>query len=115
MKYSLAGFRTIDGVRCAWLHVEAEEEGTKVPSASGFNFDRVEATIKGEAFIELETSRLRRMVVFDESRAQYQRGKEPNPVLEHRLRYKGRMLIELVDPDDDKERWADGKKRFEPV
>lgn len=115
VKYSLAGFREIDGIRCAWILLEAEREGEDVPSAAGFTFDRVQASVKGEAFIELESSRLRRMVLFDESRAGYKKGKDPAPILEHRLRYKGRLLIEAIEADPTRDKWADGKKRFEPV
>ena len=96
VQYSLAGFRDIAGVRCAWILLEANREGTKIPSEAGFVFDRVRAEIRGEAFIEVETARLRRLLVIDDARGQYQRGKAPNPVVQHRIRNKGRMLIELV-------------------
>ncbi len=102
-------------MRCAWILLESKRGGEDVPSAAGFNFDRIQAEIRGEAFIELESSRLRRMVLFDESRAQYHKGKAPAAVHEHRLRYRGRILIESIEADPDRETWADGKKRFEPV
>ncbi len=115
VSYSFAGYRDVDGVRCAWILIESEEDGTDVPAATGLTFDRVRAEIRGEAFIELSNSRLRRMVIHDESRAQYKRGKAPKPTLEHRLRYRGRMLLELIESDPARERWADGSKRFPPI
>jgi len=111
--YSLTGFADVDGVRCAWIRITSNEDGTDVPSALGFDFDRVKAELKGEAWIELDTSRLRRMVVFDESRAAYTRGVEPAPVSNSRMRYKGRMLLELIDPNEKRTTWAEGKPRFE--
>lgn len=113
--YSLTGFADVDGVPCAWIRLESNADGYDYPSEAGFTFDRVRAELKGEAWIELETSRLRRMVILDESRAAYTRGTPPGPVSTQRMRYKGRMLIELIDPDEERETWADGKERFRPI
>lgn len=113
IEYSLTGYADVDGVRCAWILLKGVKNGTDIPSAQGFVFDRVKAEIRGEAWIELDTGRLRRMVIFDESRAAYTKGKEPSPVTDHRLRYKGRMMVELIDPNELRETWADGKPRFE--
>jgi len=115
VNYSLTGFADVDGVPCAWIRLESNADGSNYPSAAGFNFDRVRAELKGEAWIELETSRLRRMVIFDESRAAYTRGDPPGPVSIQRMRYKGRMRIELIDPNEADETWADGKQRFRPI
>ena len=113
IEYSLAGYADIDGVPCAWLLLKAEENGEGIPSSAGFEFDRVVATLDGEAWIELATSRVRRLVVEDVLRASYQQGKDPAPVTIHRMRYRTRMFLEQRDPGDVPTKWEDGTERFE--
>jgi hypothetical protein len=112
VEYSLAGVREWDGVSCAWILFRAKEDGEDVPSAAGFAFERVTASLSGEAFVELETSRIRRLVLHDEIRAAYTRGAEPGPVSNHRLRHKSRLVLTLRDPDENPREWEDGSPRF---
>ncbi len=113
IEYSLAGYSEIEGVPCAWLLLKAEQNAEGVPSSAGFDFDRVVASLDGEAWIELATSRVRRVVLEDVIRASYQQGQEPNPVTIHRLRYRTRMFLEQRDPGDVPIKWEDGSERFE--
>jgi len=112
VEYTLAGLRELDGVACAWILFRAKEDAEGVPSALGFEFDRVVASLAGEAFVETETSRLRRLVLEDEIRTAYTRSGEPGPTAEHRFRHKSRLLITLRDPDSEPETWKDGSTRF---
>ena len=111
--YSLAGFEDLDGVRCAWILLKGEHTGRDVPSAAGFRFDRVRSKLSGEAWVELATSRLRRLIASDVSRAAYTIG-EDNDAVTTRMRYKGRIILELIDdPGERRPTWSDGRDRFE--
>lgn len=112
VEYQLAGFQSLDGVPCAWLVFRSQVDGAGVPSAAGFRFDRVFATLEGEAWVELETSRIRLLKAQDEVRASYTRGSAPGRVIEHRLRHRTRARLELRDPAAKPRDWADGRKRF---
>jgi hypothetical protein len=113
VEYTLAGVREWEGVPCAWILFRAEENGYDVPSAAGFEFERVVATLEGEAWVELASSRVRRLVLEDEIRASYSTGAAPGPVSNHRLRHKSRLLLTLRDPDENPSKWQDGSERFE--
>jgi hypothetical protein len=112
VEYSLAGFRELDGVACAWILLRAEKHGEEVRSALGFAFERVEASLEGTAWVELGSSRLRRLVLEDEVRAAWQRGGAPAPVTTTRTRHVTRLALDLRDPTAPSERWADGRERF---
>jgi hypothetical protein len=112
VEYTLAGFREWEGVPCAWILFSAGENAEGVPSAAGFEFERVAATLAGEAWVELATSRLRRLVLDDEIRASYSEGAAPGPIANHRLRHKTRLLLTLRDPDETPSKWEDGSERF---
>jgi hypothetical protein len=111
--YQLAGFADCQGQRCALVAIRAEVGGESVKSASGFAFDRARASLRGEASVELESSRLVRMVIADDARVAYTRGSAPTRV-EHRLRYKGRLVLERRAAGPDPETWMDGSTRFGP-
>ncbi len=111
VEYSLAAYEELDGVPCALILLRANEEGEDVPSASGFLFDRVLAKMSGSAWVELETSRVRRLILEDEVRVSLSRGREPL-VQRTRMRHATRMLLELRDPDAEPDAWADGTTRF---
>lgn len=112
VEYTLAGFQRLEGVACAWLSIHAAVDGENVPSAAGFSFERVLASLDGEAWVELATSRIRLLKVQDEVRAAYSMGRDPAPVVQHRLRHRTRLALELRDPAARPARWADGSERF---
>lgn len=112
VSYTLAGFANLEGVPCAWIALEATLDASDIASAVGFRFDRAVASVQGEAWVELATSRVKRMVVTNEARASYRRGAAPAPVVEHRLRYRGRTVMESRDPAEKPTHWADGSERF---
>ena len=112
VEYSVAGYDVIDGVPCALIKLEADERGAGVASAAGFLFDRVNATLTGTAWIEVETSRPRRVILEDAIRAVWPgkdaQGKDRN----FRLRYESVFEVKLRDPDEKPKFWEDGTKRF---
>lgn len=113
VEYSFAGYADIEGVRCAWLLLKANSNEENVPSSAGFSFDRVVTDLDGEAWIEVSTSRVRRMVVEDTIRAAYQQGKPPAKVTVNRMRYRTRLFVEQRDPGEVPIKWEDGQERFD--
>jgi hypothetical protein len=112
IEYSVAGFVVLDGVPCALVKLHANERGADVPSAAGFSFDRVNATLTGTAWIELETSYPRRVILEDEIRAAWTIGGGSAAARNFRLRYESQLEITLRDPKKKPKLWADGSKRF---
>jgi hypothetical protein len=112
VEYSAAGFDLLDGVSCALIKLHAEERGAGVPSAAGFAFDRVNATLTGTAWIEVETSRLRRVVLEDAIRATWTGGDGLTTTTNYRARHESQLEIRLRNPADEPSHWADGSKRF---
>ncbi len=110
VRYALGGFRSLDGVPCAWLNIDASLEGEEVEALGAFVFERVRARMQGEAWIELETSRIRLLQLEDEIRVAYVRGNQSR----HRLRHRGTVRLELRDPDVEPSKWLDGSSRFGP-
>ncbi len=110
IRYALGGFRRFGGVPCAWLHIDADLEGEDVEGLGTMRFERVSARVRGEAWIELETSRIRLLQLEDELRLSYLRGESSR----HRLRHKTTVRLELRDPDVTPEKWLDGSTRFGP-
>jgi hypothetical protein len=111
VEYSLVAYEELDGVPCAFIQLRASEDAEDVESASGLLFDRVLAKMSGSAWVELETSRVRRLVLEDEVRMAMSRGRAPM-IQKTRMRHATRMLFELRDPEVVPETWADGTTRF---
>ncbi len=111
VEYLLAGFESVDGVQCAWIVLRAEKTGEKVPSAAGFEFDRVEAKLEGSAWVALETGRLQRLELADEIRASFTRGEGETSIVT-RTRHATRLVLTRRDAAEIPDEWADGTERF---
>ena len=111
VEYSLAAFEELEGVPCALILLRASEEGENVQSVAGFEFDRVSAKMSGSAWVELATSRVRRLVIEDEVRVSLHRGLAPL-IQTTRMRHATRLLLEPRDLSSRPETWADGTTRF---
>jgi len=112
VEYTLAGFRELDGVLCAWILFRSAQDSEDVPSAAGFDFDRVVVKLDGEAWVELATSRVRRLVLEDEIRAALTRGEGGERTVNERYRHASRLLLTLRDPEVKPDKWEDGSDRF---
>jgi hypothetical protein len=111
IRHTLIGIEDVDGVRCGHLSLEADLDQPDARSAAGFTFDRATARVKGEAWFELASRRVRRVRLDDDVRAAESRsvGKAS---IETRYRYGGRGLLELARSADTVERWSDGAEPF---
>jgi hypothetical protein len=112
IEYSVAGFDLLDGVPCALIKLHADERGTEVMGATGLLFDRINATLTGTAWIEIDTARPRRLVLEDTIRATWKGKDRQGTARDYRLRYETQLELELRDPKKKEKLWADGTKRF---
>jgi hypothetical protein len=112
--YSLTSFELFEGVPCALILIHARINETGVTSLTGQVFDRVQATLNGTAWVELETSLVRRVVLNDQIRASWV--DSPNRVMatEHRIEHKSELVLALRDPNKKSKRWSDGTPQFDP-
>lgn len=111
LEYQLAGFETLEGAPCAWILVHGAMDTETARSLKGFPFDRAFAEVNGEAWIEVGSGRLRRLVLEDEFRVAYRRGKAPVE-MRFRFRYKGRTTVDRAALPGKPRNWADGTTRF---
>ena len=112
IEYTLVGYQELGGVPCAWIVFRADEDREGVKSAAGFRFDRVVASVRGDAWVELATRRLHRLEIEDEIRTSYRRGSPPGPTSDFRMRHKSRLVLELRRDGESTQRWADNTERF---
>jgi hypothetical protein len=106
----LTGYQILDDVPCAWLLLRAEVDQPDYPSAKGFRFDRAVAKVVGEAWVELGTAVVHKLVIEDDVRASRTRG-EGSLQAEERFRYRDRTV--LLRLQELPARWADGSAHFE--
>lgn len=111
--YELVGFQTVDGVPCAWIRITSDLDAPDIASAGGLKFERVTAKVSGEAYVELGSRLVRRLVLEDEVRAAWKAGRAA-ATMETRIRYRTRTELSRRESDDTTiERWADGTKPFD--
>ena len=114
VRFLLSGVQAVDGAPCAWIVFDGRVEGESVPSAAGFAFERVLATLRGEAWVELEGSEIRLLHLEDDVRVSFRRA-DPrgDPGELRRLRHSTRLRLELREPQQTAT-WVDGSERFGP-
>jgi len=112
VRYLLSGVQEVGGVACAWIVFDARVDGEGVQSAAGFAFERVLATLRGEAWVELESSAIRLLQLEDDVRVSFRRaGPDGAPSELHRMRHSSRLRLELRE-ERETPTWADGSERF---
>lgn len=112
--HSLAGFELFEGVPCAMILLGARISENSVTSVTGHVFDRVRATLNGTAWVELENSLVRRVVLNDQIRASWTDAHNPRMATVHRIEHKSKLVLALRDPDEKSNRWSDGTPKFDP-
>jgi hypothetical protein len=83
----------------ARIRIQGHLEGTDVPSELGFRFDRALARVRGEACLEVPTSRVRWLELESDVRAQYRRGPDGERV-RHRLRHQSHSRLAIRDGEE---------------
>ncbi|MCH7600059.1 MAG: hypothetical protein IH973_09895 [Myxococcales bacterium] len=110
--YSLAGFEIFEGVTCAMILINAHISENEITSTTGHKFDRVQATLNGTAWVELENSLVRRVVLSDQIRASWVDPGDPKTATEHRIQHTSKLVLALRDPNEKPDKWSDGAPRF---
>jgi hypothetical protein len=112
VRFLLSGIQEVEGIPCAWIVFDGRVEGEGVPSAAGFAFERVLATLRGEAWVELESSEIRLLHLEDDVRVSFQRADaRGSPGELRRLRHSTRLRLERREPEAAPT-WVDGSERF---
>jgi len=113
VNYTLTGFEIFEGVPCALILLAARVDEKAVTSVTGHPFDQVQATLNGTAWVELENSLVRRVVLNDQIRATWT--DSPNSVMptQHRIEHASKLVLALRDPDVNPKRWSDGTPQFD--
>jgi hypothetical protein len=110
--YTLAGFELFEGVPCAMILLSAQISENGITSLTGHKFDRVQATLNGTAWVELENSLVRRVVVSDQIRASWVDLGNSKTTTERRIQHTSKLELTLRDPDGKSKKWSDGTPRF---
>ena len=113
LRYWLAGFELFEDVPCALILFDARISENEVTSLTGHVFDRVQATLNGTAWVELENSLVRRVVLNDRIRASWADAHNPSMTTEHRIEHTSKLVLALRDPDEKSNRWSDGTPQFD--
>jgi hypothetical protein len=111
--YSLASFELFEGVPCAMILLDSHISENGFTGLMGREFDRVEATVKGKAWVELENSRVRRVLISDQIRARWKSPGAPKMSAEHRIQHSSKLELALRDPDARAKKWSDGRPHFD--
>jgi hypothetical protein len=111
--YSLASFELFEDVPCAMILLNAHISENGVTGLTGHVFDRVQATLNGTAWIELENSLVRRVVLNDQIRASWADSRNPRMTTEHRIEHASQLVLALRDPNKKSVRWSDGTPQFD--
>ncbi len=111
--YSLAGFEIFEGVPCALILIDAGIDDGGIAGATGHAFDRVEATLGGTAWVELENSLVRRVALSDRIRTSWSLRDELGVLTENWFEHASKLVLLLRDPDEKPRKWSDGTPRFE--
>ena len=90
------------------------------PSDNNFGFTprvyhipRVQATLSGTAWVELENSLVRRVVLSDQIRASWLGPGDPETATEYRIQHASKLELALRDPKQKSKKWSDGTPRFD--
>jgi len=113
VNYSLEGFELFEDVPCAMILLDARISKNGVTGLTGHVFDRVQATLNGTAWVELENSLVRRVVLNDQIRASWVDSSDPKTTTERRIQHTSKLELTLRDPDEKSKKWSDGTPHFE--
>jgi hypothetical protein len=111
--YTLAGFEIFEDVPCAMILLEAQINENAFSGLTGIQFDRVQATLNGTAWVELENSLVRRVVLNDQIRASWTGPGDPKTATEYRIQHTSKIELALRNSKRKSKKWSDGTPRFD--
>jgi len=109
----LAGFEIFEDLPCAMIMLDARIREDGFTSLTGWKFDRVQATLNGTAWVELENSLVRRVVLSDQIRASWADPGDPRTTTERSIKHASKLVLALRDPGKKSKKWSDGTPRFD--
>ena len=113
INYTLAGFEFFDNVPCAMILLNARIRENAFTGLTGLQFSHVQATLNGTAWVELENSLVRRVVLSDQIRASWLGPGDPETATEYRIQHTSKLELALRDPKKKSKKWSDGTPRFD--
>jgi hypothetical protein len=113
INYSLAGFDIFENVPCAMILLNASLNENAFMGLTGLEFDRVQASLEGTAWVELENSLVRRVVLSDQIRASWVGPGDPKTATAYEIQHKSKLELALHDPNRKSKKWSDGTPRFD--
>jgi hypothetical protein len=113
VNFSVAGIELLEDVPCAMIMLDASISEKQVTSLTGLVFDQVRATLNGTAWVELNNSLVRRVVINDRIHATWTDSRTPGITTVHRIQHETKLVLALRDPDEKSDRWSDGTPRFD--
>ena len=113
VEYSLASFELFEGVPCAMILIHARISENGFMGNTGLRFDQVRATLNGKAWVELENSLVRRVVLSDQIRARWTGPGNPQTATERQIQHTSKLELALRDPKRKTKKWSNGTPRFD--
>ena len=110
--YTLVAFDIQDDAPTAVIRLQAERHADRYQTPSGIFVDELTATLTGTASIDIETSRVRRMVLDDRFRITARSPGVSDSVIHSLIQQENRLTLELRDPSKKLRTWADGSRRL---
>ncbi len=113
INYTLAGFELFGNATCAMILIDARIDENAFTGLTGLEFNHVQATLNGTAWVELENSLVRRVVLSDQIRASWVSPGKAETATEYRIQHTSKLELVLRDPHRKSKKWSDGTSHFE--
>ena len=113
VEYSLASYEIFEGVPCAMILIHASISENEFTGITGLRFDQVQATLNGKAWVELENSLVRRVVLNDQIRARWTGPGNPQTATQRQIQHTSKLELALRDPKRKTKKWSNGTPRFD--
>jgi hypothetical protein len=112
VEHQLAGFEKIGEATCAWILLRASLDQPEVRASGGQSFERVVATLRGAAWIDVSTAALVRLDLEEDVRAAYSRAEAAGGTRQIRGRYRSHLRVDRTEGAQRDGTWANGSARF---
>ena len=110
--YTLVAFDSLDDALIAVVRLQAERRADRYQTRDSMVVDELTATLTGTAWVDVETSRVRRMVVDDRIRISAHSPGDSNSIVHSRIQQENRLTLEMRDPTKKPRTWADESRRL---
>lgn len=112
VEHQFAGFEKIGEATCAWILLRASLDQPEVSASGGQSFERVVATLRGAAWIDVATAALVRLDLEEDVRAAYSRADAAGGSRQIRVRYGSHLRVDRTAGVTSNGTWENGSERF---